>query len=74
VLGKISSRLLVLTKMQRFTPHAWLAGNMVLFGFATIMQGLVKSYSGLLATRFFLGVFGTFSHVLEGSILSILSL
>jgi hypothetical protein len=31
----------------------------VLFGFATIMQGLVKSYSGLLATRFFLGVFGT---------------
>lgn len=47
---------------------------MVLFGFATIMQGLVKSYSGLLATRFFLGVFGTFSHVLEGSTLSILSL
>jgi hypothetical protein len=46
--------------MQKFTPHAWLAGNMVLFGFATIMQGLVKSYSGLLATRFFLGVFGTF--------------
>jgi hypothetical protein len=44
--------------MKKFTPHVWLAGNMVLFGFVTIMQGLVKSYSGLLATRFFLGVFG----------------
>ena len=44
--------------MKKFTPHAWLAGNMVLFGFVTVMQGLVKSYSGLLATRFFLGVFG----------------
>ena len=44
--------------MKKFTPHAWLAGNMVFFGFVTIMQGLVKSYSGLLATRFFLGVFG----------------
>lgn len=31
---------------------------MVLFGFVTIMQGLVKNYAGLLATRFFLGVFG----------------
>jgi nitrate/nitrite transporter NarK len=44
--------------MKKFTPHAWLAGNMVLFGFTTVMQGLVKNYSGLLATRFFLGVFG----------------
>lgn len=44
--------------MKKFTPHVWLAGNMVLFGFVTIMQGLVKSYAGLLATRFFLGVFG----------------
>lgn len=32
---------------------------MFLFGFTTIMQGLVKNYSGLLATRFFLGVFET---------------
>jgi hypothetical protein len=47
--------------MKKFTPHAWLAGNMVFFGFVTIMQGLVKSYSGLLATRFFLGVFGKFN-------------
>ena len=29
------------------------------FGFVTIMQGLVQNYSGLLATRFFLGVFET---------------
>jgi predicted MFS family arabinose efflux permease len=44
--------------MKKFTPHTWLAGNMVLFGFTTVMQGLVKNYAGLLATRFFLGVFG----------------
>jgi len=30
---------------------------MGLFGFTTIMQGVVTSYSGLLATRFFLGLF-----------------
>lgn len=32
---------------------------MFLFGFVSIMQGIVKSYSGLLAVRFFLGVFET---------------
>jgi MFS family permease len=32
---------------------------MFLFGFATMMQGVVKNYSGLLACRFFLGVFET---------------
>ena len=30
---------------------------MFLFGLVTTLQGLVQSYSGLLATRFFLGVF-----------------
>jgi MFS family permease len=30
---------------------------MFLFGLTTMLQGLVKNYSGLLATRFFLGVF-----------------
>jgi hypothetical protein len=29
------------------------------FGLVTLLQGLVKNYSGLLATRFFLGVFET---------------
>lgn len=29
------------------------------FGLVTVLQGLVQNYSGLLATRFFLGVFET---------------
>lgn len=45
--------------LKRFKPHVWLSLNMFLFGFTTIMQGIVKNYSGLLATRFFLGVFET---------------
>ncbi|KAI5457067.1 major facilitator superfamily domain-containing protein [Mariannaea sp. PMI_226] len=45
--------------LKRFRPHVWLSLNMFLFGFTTIMQGLVKNYSGLVATRFFLGLFET---------------
>ncbi|KAJ6788807.1 hypothetical protein PWT90_02810 [Aphanocladium album] len=45
--------------LKKFKPHVWLSINMFLFGFTTIMQGLVTNYSGLLATRFFLGVFET---------------
>jgi MFS family permease len=45
--------------LKKFKPHVWLSINMFLFGFTTMMQGLVKNYSGLLATRFFLGVFET---------------
>lgn len=40
-------------------PHVWLSANMFLFGFTTMMQGLVGSYAGLLACRFFLGLFET---------------
>jgi MFS family permease len=29
------------------------------FGLVTMLQGFVQNYSGLLATRFFLGVFET---------------
>lgn len=43
--------------LKKFKPHIWLSLNMFLFGFVTIMQGLVQNYSGLLTTRFFLGVF-----------------
>jgi hypothetical protein len=32
---------------------------MFMFGMVTICQGLVRGYSGLLATRFFLGFFET---------------
>ncbi|WPH01891.1 Hypothetical protein R9X50_00474500 [Acrodontium crateriforme] len=45
--------------LKKFRPHVWLSINMFLFGFTTAMQGLVKNYSGLLAVRFFLGVFET---------------
>jgi len=42
--------------LKRLKPHVWLSMCMFLFGFVTIMQGLVQNWSGLLATRFFLGV------------------
>src|ERR1700760_486974 len=45
--------------LKRFRPRIWLSACMFLFGLATICQGLVKNYSGLLATRFFLGLFET---------------
>ena len=45
--------------LKKFRPHVWLSVNMFLFGFTTMMQGLVQNYGGLLATRFFLGVFET---------------
>ncbi|KAF2166794.1 hypothetical protein M409DRAFT_22848 [Zasmidium cellare ATCC 36951] len=55
VLFEIPSNVL----LKRFKPHIWLSGNMFMFGFVTIMQGLVQNYSGLLATRFWLGFFET---------------
>nr|OQO15450.1 hypothetical protein B0A51_16239 [Rachicladosporium sp. CCFEE 5018] len=55
ILFEIPSNLL----LKKFKPHIWLAANMFMFGLVTVLQGLVKSYSGLLATRFFLGVFET---------------
>lgn len=42
--------------LKKLKPRVWLSICMFGFGFVTIMQGLVQSYSGLLATRFFLGV------------------
>ncbi|CAK4026936.1 uncharacterized transporter -like [Lecanosticta acicola] len=55
VLLEIPSNIL----LKKFSPRVWLSANMFFFGFTTIMQGVVKSYGGLLATRFFLGVFET---------------
>jgi MFS family permease len=43
--------------MKRLTPRIWLSGCMFMFGVVSICQGLVQNYSGLLATRFFLGIF-----------------
>ncbi|CAD6442283.1 2b21dead-2e62-4b61-a061-56f96f0f00d5 [Sclerotinia trifoliorum] len=42
--------------MKRFQPHIWLSGSILAFGIVMFAQGFVKSYSGLLATRFFLGL------------------
>lgn len=45
--------------LKRFSPRIWLPGCMLGFGLVSIFQGLVHNYSGLLATRFFLGLFET---------------
>ena len=45
--------------LKRFKPHVWLGINMFLFGFTTMMQGLVQNYAGLVTCRFFLGLFET---------------
>ncbi|QSZ32876.1 hypothetical protein DSL72_002457 [Monilinia vaccinii-corymbosi] len=42
--------------MKRFKPHIWLSGCILAFGVIMLAQGFVKSYRGLLATRFFLGL------------------
>jgi MFS family permease len=48
--------------MKKLNPHIWLSGCMFMFGLVSVLQGLVQNFSGLLATRFFLGFFeaGTF--------------
>ncbi|KAI0424981.1 major facilitator superfamily domain-containing protein [Xylaria sp. FL1042] len=43
--------------LKRFSPRIWLSGCMFFFGLVSIFQGLVQNYGGLLATRFFLGLF-----------------
>lgn len=53
VLFEIPSNML----LKKFSPRIWLSTCMFLFGVVTTCQGLVQNYSGLLATRFFLGVF-----------------
>ncbi|KAK5001704.1 High-affinity nicotinic acid transporter, partial [Cryomyces antarcticus] len=45
--------------LKKLKPHIWLSACMFLFGLTTVCQGLVQNYSGLLATRFFLGLFET---------------
>ncbi|CAJ2506217.1 Uu.00g003470.m01.CDS01 [Anthostomella pinea] len=45
--------------LKRFSPRIWLPGCMLGFGIMSVCQGLVQNYAGLLATRFFLGVFET---------------
>ncbi|KAK8128777.1 allantoate permease [Apiospora sp. TS-2023a] len=52
ILFEIPSNIL----MKKLSPRVWLSGCIFIFGVITIAQGFVKSYSGILATRFFLGL------------------
>ncbi|KAJ5874646.1 uncharacterized protein N7529_003076 [Penicillium soppii] len=45
--------------LKKLKPHVWLSFCMFMFGLVMIFQGLVSNWSGLMATRFFLGVFET---------------
>ncbi|KAH8901167.1 putative MFS nicotinic acid transporter Tna1 [Thozetella sp. PMI_491] len=42
--------------LVRFKPSRWLPSIMVAWGICTTLTGIVQSYSGLLAVRFFLGL------------------
>ncbi|KAF2280629.1 MFS general substrate transporter [Westerdykella ornata] len=55
ILFEIPSNIL----LKKLKPRVWLSLCMFGFGLVTLLQGFVKNYSGLLATRFFLGVFET---------------
>ncbi|KAI2615453.1 MFS general substrate transporter [Hypoxylon sp. NC1633] len=52
ILAEIPSNVL----LKKFSPRIWLPTCMLGFGIVTVCQGLVQNYSGLLATRFFLGL------------------
>ncbi|KAK9457425.1 major facilitator superfamily domain-containing protein [Dipodascopsis uninucleata] len=52
ILAEIPSNIM----LKKLKPHVWLPICMFFFGLVTCMQGLVQNYSGLLATRFFLGL------------------
>jgi len=53
ILCEIPSNIL----LKKMKPRIWLSICMFGFGLVTMLQGFVQNYSGLLATRFFLGVF-----------------
>ncbi|KAK6853764.1 hypothetical protein PG995_010576 [Apiospora arundinis] len=52
ILFEIPSNIL----MKKLSPHVWLFGCVLVFGVVSIAQGFVRSYSGILATRFLLGL------------------
>lgn len=53
ILFEIPSNIL----LKKMKPRIWLSICMFGFGVVTMLQGFVQNYSGLLVTRFFLGVF-----------------
>lgn len=42
--------------LKHFTPRAWMSRIMVTWGIISMCQGATKSYAGILACRFFLGL------------------
>jgi MFS family permease len=42
--------------MKRLSPHVWLSICIFSFGIIVIAQAFVQNYSGIIATRFFLGI------------------
>ena len=43
--------------LKRFSPRIWLSFCCFGFGLLTTLQGLTQNFGGLMATRFFLGLF-----------------
>lgn len=43
--------------LKKLSPRVWLSFCGIAFGLVTVFQGLTQNYSGILATRFFLGIF-----------------
>jgi MFS family permease len=56
--------------LKKLSPRVWLSVCGIGFGLVTVFQGLTQNYSGILATRFFLGVFecGMFPSVYSASL------
>ncbi|KAI0019853.1 major facilitator superfamily domain-containing protein [Xylariomycetidae sp. FL0641] len=53
ILFEVPSNIIV----KRIAPSTWLCAIMVLWGIATVGQGLINNVSGLIAMRFLLGLF-----------------
>jgi hypothetical protein len=53
ILFEVPSNIII----KRVAPSTWLSSIMVLWGIATIGQGLVKNFGGLVAMRFLVGLF-----------------
>jgi MFS family permease len=53
ILFEVPSNIII----KRVAPSTWLSSIMILWGIATIGQGLIKSFGGLVAMRFLVGLF-----------------
>ncbi|KAI4155897.1 MAG: hypothetical protein LQ340_000677 [Diploschistes diacapsis] len=53
ILCEVPSNLL----LKRIKPSTWLSFIMLCWGLITVFQGVTQSYAGLVACRFFLGLF-----------------